>query len=106
MTPDGDTELLYYPAVEPDSVSYEAKLRVTARGSRLKMLNNTCYSSYLLLNLFFPPHSPPLNVTYFPDYVRNLDEVPSIQIDQCDFFGIGVTCNDPIHCSHRCFLYG
>ena len=47
-----------------------------------------------------PPHSPPLNLTYFPDYVRNLDEVPSIQ---CDFFGIGMTCNDPIHCSHRCF---
>ena len=34
----------------------------------------------LLLELFpsklvFPPHSPPLNLTYFPDYVRNPDEV-------------------------------
>ena len=53
----------------------------------------------MLLELFpsqlvFPPHSPPLNLTYFPDYVRNPNEVPGIQ---CDFFGIGVTCNDPIH---------
>ena len=32
MTPDGDTELLYYPDVEPDSVSYGAKLRVTTHG--------------------------------------------------------------------------
>ena len=32
--------------------------------------------------LVFPPRSPPLNLTYFPDYVRNPDEIPSIQ---CDF---------------------
>ena len=43
--------------------------------------------------LVFPPHSPPLNLTYFPGYVRNPDEIPSIQ---CDFFGIGATCNDRI----------
>ena len=43
--------------------------------------------------LVFPPHSPPLNLTYSPDYVRNPDEIPSIQFD---FFGIGVTCNDRI----------
>ena len=48
--------------------------------------------------LVFPPHSPPLNLRYFPNYVRNPDEVPSIQFN---FFGIGVNCNDPIHCSHR-----
>ena len=59
----------------------------------------------LLLELFpsklvFLPHSPPLNLTNFPDYVRNPDEVPSTQ---CYFLGIGVTCNDPIYCSHRCF---
>ena len=32
MTQDGDTEHIYYPAVEPDSVSYGAKLPVTAHG--------------------------------------------------------------------------
>ena len=33
--------------------------------------------------LVFPPHSPPLNLAYFPDYVRNPDEIPSIQ---CSLF--------------------
>ena len=52
----------------------------------------------MLLELFpsklgFPPHSPPLNLTYFPDDVRNANGMLNIQ---CDFFGIGVTCNDPI----------
>ena len=40
--------------------------------------------------LVFSPHSPPLNLTYFPDYVRNPDEIPSTS----DFFGVGGTCND------------
>ena len=43
--------------------------------------------------LVFPPHSPPLNLTYFPVYVRNPDEIPSIQMQ---LFVIGVTCNDRI----------
>ena len=53
--------------------------------------------------LVFPPHSPPLKLTYFPYYVRNPDEIPVPSI-QCDFFGIGVTCNDPIRCSHCLFI--
>ena len=47
--------------------------------------------------LVFPPHSPPLNLTYFPDYVRNPDERPmSVPNFTSDFFGIGVTFNDSI----------
>ena len=52
------------------------------RGSRLKMLRNKCNHELLPSKLNFPPHSPSLNLTYFPDYVRNPDEIPSIQ---CDF---------------------
>ena len=41
--------------------------------------------------LVFPPHSPPLNLTYFPDYVKNPDERPMSVL-----VGVGVTCNDRI----------
>ena len=36
--------------------------------------------SFSLVNLI--PHSPQLNLTYFPDYIRNLDEIPLIQFYQ------------------------
>ena len=39
--------------------------------------------------LVFPPHSPPLNLTYFPHYVRNPDEIPGTQYPML-LFGIGV----------------
>ena len=49
-------------------------------GSRLKMLRTKCYSSYCLLNSF-SHHILSLNLTCFPDYVRNPDVIPSIQCD-------------------------
>ena len=45
------------------------------RGSRLKMLRNKCNHELLPSKLNFPPHSPPLNLTYFPDYDRNSSEI-------------------------------
>ena len=56
------------------SIALDRLLRVW--GSRLKMLRNKWYSSFRLLKLVFPPRSPTLNLTYFPDYVRNPDERP------------------------------
>ena len=42
------------------------------------------------------PHSPPPNLTYFPEYVRTPDEMPSFRVSNfaSDLFGIGVTRND------------
>ena len=53
----------------------------TTTGSRLKVLRNKCYYEFLPSKLVFPPHSPPPNLTYFPEYVRNPDEIPSVQCD-------------------------
>ena len=66
-------------------------------GSRIKMLRNKCYHEFLPSKLDFPPHTPPPDLTYFPDYVRNPDERPmSVPNFTSDFFGIGVTFNDSI----------
>ena len=45
-------------------------------GSRLKILRNKCYHEFSPSKLDFPPHSPPPNLTCFPDCVRNPDERP------------------------------
>ena len=37
---------------------------------------------FLPSKLDFPPHSPPLNLTFFPDYVSNPDEIPSTRYIQ------------------------
>ena len=47
----------------------------TLWGSRLKMLRNKCYPSFSLLNSISTTICP----TYFPDYVRDPDEIPSIR---------------------------
>ena len=67
--------------------------------SKLKTSRNKCYHEFLPSKLDFPPHSPLLNLTHFPDYFRNPDEIPSIQ---CDFSVFGVTLQW-LRCSHRCF---
>ena len=48
MTQDGDTELLYYPAVEPDSVSYGAKLRLTAHGKSCRQTSGQTVLLHLI----------------------------------------------------------
>ena len=46
-------------------------------GSELKNVTQQMLLLELLPSkLVFPPHSPPLNLTYFPEYVRNPDERP------------------------------
>ena len=70
-------------------------------------VDQKCYvtnstTSFCLLNSFFPPQSP-LNLTYFPDYVRNPDERPmSVSIFTS---GVSVLERLAIYCSHRCFRW-
>ena len=47
---DGDTELslIYFPAGEPDSVSYGAKLRVTAQGDSCRKLSGQIAPLHLI----------------------------------------------------------
>ena len=49
------------------------------RCSAKKTNNVQCYHDFSLSKLEFLPHSPPLNLTCFPVYVGNPDEILSIQ---------------------------
>ena len=58
---------------------------------------------FLKKKLVFSPHSLPLTLTYFPNYVRNPEPRWGTQYPMRFFRYIGVTCNDPRYCSRRCF---
>ena len=62
------------------------------------MLPNKYEPELLPPKLDDTPHSPPLNLTYFPEFVRTSDEMPSTRVSNfaSDLFRIGMTRNDRI----------
>ena len=79
----------FLPVENPTSFRFQSQKKRNIERSRLRMLRNKRYHEFLPCELVFH-HIFPHLTWHFPDYVRNPDEIFSIQF-YLRLFGIWVT---------------